>query len=81
MMKDSIARGEVQSLNWLETKAMIADVFTKDSAPSELIKEVLRQGRLDIVANRGQKQNPVGEDCQSNDQLVSNTSASNRHYM
>ena len=77
MMKDSVSRGEVQTFKWIETKAMIADVFTKESAPTELIKEVLEQGRLNIWINQSQRQNPVGEDCQPHDHLVTDKSASN----
>ena len=55
MMKDSITRGEVHSFKWLETKAMITDVFTKESAPTELIKQELKKGRLDLCVNRGQR--------------------------
>ena len=77
MMKDSVSRGEVQTFKWIETKAMIADVFTKESAPTELIKEVLDQGRLNIWIHQSQRQNPVGEDCQPHDQLVTDKSASN----
>ena len=81
MMKDSVSRGEVQTFKWIETKAMIADVFTKESAPTELIKEVLEQGRLNIWINQSQRQNPVGEDCQPHDHIVTDKSASNCNNM
>ena len=31
-----------------DTKAMLADVFTKDSDPSDTIKDVLEHGRIDL---------------------------------
>ena len=48
MMKDSVNRGEIEKFQWVDTKAMLADVFTKDSAPSDTIKDVLEHGRIDL---------------------------------
>ena len=46
IMKDPVSRGEVEKFIWVDTKNMIADVLTKDSAPTHLIKEVLDKGVL-----------------------------------
>ena len=53
MMKDSVSRGEVEKFIWCDTKRMIADVLTKDSAPTELIKEVFENGVL--INQEGEK--------------------------
>ena len=40
-MKDAVSRGEVEKFIWVDTKNMIADVLTKESAPTFLITEIL----------------------------------------
>ena len=61
MMKDSITRGEVQRFHWIDTKKMLADVFTKDSANSDLIKKVLEEGSLEAVIGKKDRKE-AGED-------------------
>ena len=48
ILKDSVSRGEVEKFIWVNTKNMIADVLTKDSAPIHLIKDILDNGILNI---------------------------------
>ena len=45
-MKDSLARGEVNSFHWIDTEKMLADIFTKDSANCDLVKIVIKEGNL-----------------------------------
>ena len=45
-MKDNLARKEVEVFRWVETKEMIADLLTKDSADPGLFMEVLNNGLL-----------------------------------
>ena len=40
IMKDGAGRGEVEEFIWVDTKRMIADVLTNESAPTYLIKKV-----------------------------------------
>ena len=61
MMKDSLARGEVQGFHWIDTKKMLADVFTKDSADSDLIKKVLKEGNLKVAIGKKDRKE-AGED-------------------
>ena len=63
MMKDSIAQGEVEAFHWIDTKKMLADVFTKDSANSDIIKKVLEQGSLEPVLGKKDRKE-AREDCE-----------------
>ena len=45
-LKDNLARKEVEMFKWVDTKEMIADLLTKDSADSGLFMEVLHTGLL-----------------------------------
>ena len=45
-MKDAVSQGEVKKFIWVHTKNIIANVLTKESAPTFLIKEILDYGML-----------------------------------
>ena len=45
-MKDAVNEGKVEKYIWTNTKNMIADILTKDSAPTYLMKEVLDSGQF-----------------------------------
>ena len=45
-MKDALDRKEVEKYEWVETKDMIADLLTKDSASPDLFMMVLESGKL-----------------------------------
>ena len=47
IMKDAVSRGKVEKSIWVYTKNMIADVLTKESAPTFLITEILDNGWVD----------------------------------
>ena len=59
IMKDTVSRGEEEKFIWVDKKNMIADVLTKKSAPTYLIKEVLSNG---VLNNQTGKQKAAGED-------------------
>ena len=63
MMKDSIERGEAHQFHWIDTKNMLADIFTKDSANSEVIRKVLEQGSLKCVLDQKTRKEQ-GEECE-----------------
>ena len=63
IMKDSIERGEAQQFHWIDTKNMLADIFTKDSADSEVIRKVLEQGSLKCVLDQKTRKEQ-GEECE-----------------
>ena len=50
-MKDSLARGEVNSFHWIDTKKMLANIFTTDSANCDLVKRVIKEGNLKQAIN------------------------------
>ena len=56
MMKDSVARGEVEKINWISTKFQLADILTKESVNSDELMKVLEHGRLE-------KRHQGGEEC------------------
>ena len=60
-MKDSLAWGEVQDFHWIETIKMLADIHTKDSTDSDMIKKVLEEGKLKVAIGKKAKQE-VGEE-------------------
>ena len=45
-LKDNLLRKEVEMFRWVETKEMIADLLTKDSANPELLMSVIHSGTL-----------------------------------
>ena len=53
-MKDCISRKEVDRYEWVETRMMIADLLTKDSASPDLFMEVLDKGTLPDIKDRGE---------------------------
>ena len=59
MMKDALARGEVEKYHWVSTKDQLADLLTKDSASGEAVKKVLQHGVLEKPGKREE----AGEDC------------------
>ena len=61
IMKDAISRGEVEKYIWVDTKNMLADVLTKESADSQALKRVFENGDIDIQIRKEE----AGEDCQS----------------
>ena len=60
-MKDSLSQGEVQDFHWIETIKMLADIHTKDSTDSDMIKKVLEEGKLKVAIGKKAKQE-VGEE-------------------
>ena len=46
MIKDTVSRGEVEKIIWIDTKMVIPHVLTKESALTELIEEVFEKGVL-----------------------------------
>ena len=45
-MKDCLARKEVEKYKWVDTKEMLADPLTKESANAEKLMNVLESGNL-----------------------------------
>ena len=63
ILKDSKERGEVQDFHWIDTKKMVADIFTKDSVDSEVIMKILQQGSLQSIIDP-EPRKEAGEDCE-----------------
>merc|ERR1712098_154799 len=61
IMKDAISRGEVEKYIWVDTKNMLADVLTKESADSQALKRIFENGDIEIQIRKEE----AGEDCQS----------------
>ena len=67
-MKDSVNEGKVEKYIWTNTKNMIADILTKDSAPTYWTagssatrkeeKNRTEQGKIDILRFRSSRTNP-----------------------
>ena len=83
MMKDSIERGEAHQFHWIDTKNMLADIFTKDSANSEVIRKVLEQGSLKCVLDQKTRKEQ-GEECErlssASNQLVQDNAIYDHDY-
>ena len=64
IMKDAVSRSQVEEFIWVDTKNMIADVLTKESAPTFLIKEALDNSMLDngVFSNQTREQKEARED-------------------
>ena len=45
-------QGEVHQFHWIETKIMLTDIFTKDSAKCNLIKSVLEEGNVKVAIEK-----------------------------
>ena len=74
-MKDSLTRREVNSFHLIDTKKMLADIFTKDSANYDLVKRVIEDVNLKHAIDTeeiGNKETGEDSDSRSASQSESN---------
>ena len=45
-IRENIQEGKVQFVKWIDTKSMLADIFTKSGVKSEALMNILKTGYL-----------------------------------